>query len=254
MDSLDLDVEQRARVERDARSRCRRARKGATLLARLTARSSARKSGSSSAGSSSRSRSRSRIQPSPMRRVISSASPGFACSSQRRGVTPLVTFWKRSGQSSAKSGNSRVRTSSEWSCETPFTLWLPTIARWPMRIRFGCPSSMIEVRRRRSTSPGQRRSTSGQEAEVDLLDDLEVPRNHAGEQRARPHLERLGQQRVVGVGERRARDLEGALEGHPVLVHQHAHQLGDGERRDACRSSGSRRRRAVHSRLSCASV
>ena len=40
-------------------------------------------------------------------------------------------------------------------------------------------------------------------------------------------LQRLGQQRVVGVGEGRLRDRPGLVPGDAVLVDQEAHQLGD---------------------------
>ena len=52
-----------------------------------------------------------------------------------------------------------------------------------------------------------------EEAAVDLVDDLEVARQQAPEQRQRPGLERLGQQRVVGVGERALRDVPGLVPG-----------------------------------------
>ena len=42
-----------------------------------------------------------------------------------------------------------------------------------------------------------------EQAPVDLVDDLQVARQHHLEPRQRPFLQRLGQQRVVGVGERR---------------------------------------------------
>ena len=48
-----------------------------------------------------------------------------------------------------------------------------------MRTCFGGSSSMIEMRRTRSTSPGQRSSTSAEQARVDLLDDLEMARHDA---------------------------------------------------------------------------
>ena len=43
------------------------------------------------------------IQPSPIASVMSAGQAGFASSSQRRGVTPLVLLLKRSGNISAKS-------------------------------------------------------------------------------------------------------------------------------------------------------
>ena len=51
------------------------------------------------------------------------------------------------------------------------------------------------------------------------------------EQRDRPLLERLGQQRVVGVAEDLLGDVPGLVPRHALLVDQHAHQLGDGDGR-----------------------
>jgi len=49
---------------------------------------------------------------------------------------------------------------SEWIAATPLMVWLPTMHRWAMLIFFSPPSSMIDMRRRRSMSPGQRFATS----------------------------------------------------------------------------------------------
>ena len=51
------------------------------------------------------------------------------------------------------------------------------------------------------------------------------------EQLDRPGLQRLRQQRVVGVGQRLDRDLPGFVPAEIVQVDQDAHQLGDGEAR-----------------------
>jgi prepilin-type N-terminal cleavage/methylation domain-containing protein len=42
------------------------------------------------------------------------------------------------------------------SAETPFTEWLPTMARYAIRTRFGSPSSMMDMRRSRSLSTTRR--------------------------------------------------------------------------------------------------
>ncbi len=65
---------------------------------------------------------------------------------------------------------------------------------------------------------------------VDQIDDLHVARQQPLHQRHRPALQRLGQQRVVGVGEDRLRDLPGLVPIEPVEIDQDAHQLGDGDR------------------------
>ena len=71
----------------------------------------------------------------------------------------------------------------------------------------------------------------GDKMRVDLVDDVEQPRQQATEHRYRPHLERFGQQRVVGVGHRVARDVPGLAPVEVVLVDEQAHQLGDRHRR-----------------------
>ena len=70
---------------------------------------------------------------------------------------------------------------------------------------------------------------------VDQIDDLHVARQQPLHQRNRPAFERLGQKRVVGVGEGRLRDLPGLVPFEAVEVDEDAHQLGDGDRRDGCR-------------------
>ena len=67
--------------------------------------------------------------------------------------------------------------------------------------------------------------------DIDAVDDLEMPRQQPLEQLDRPGLERFRQQRVVGVGQRRDRDLPGFVPAEIVQVDQDAHQLGDGEAR-----------------------
>ena len=70
-----------------------------------------------------------------------------------------------------------------------------------------------------------------QEIAVDLVDDLQVPRQEPLEERDRPGLQRLGQQRVIGVAARVANDLPRDRPLHVVDVDQQAHQLDDGHRR-----------------------
>ena len=69
------------------------------------------------------------------------------------------------------------------------------------------------------------------EALVDFVDDLHDAGHELLHQRYRPALERLGHDRVVGVGDRLAGDVPGVLPAHVVLVHQDAHELGDDQRR-----------------------
>ncbi len=69
------------------------------------------------------------------------------------------------------------------------------------------------------------------EARVDLVNNVEEPRQQAPEHRYRPHLESFRQQRVIGVGHRAVRDLPGLVPLEVVFIHQQAHQFGDGNGR-----------------------
>ena len=66
----------------------------------------------------------------------------------------------------------------------------------------------------------------GEEPAIDLEDDFELPRQQPLEIMQRPFLQRLGQQRVVGVGQRPAREIPGLLPLQVRLIEQDAHQLG----------------------------
>ena len=63
------------------------------------------------------------------------------------------------------------------------------------------------------------------------VDDFQVARQQPFEQLDRPGLQRFRQQRVVGVGQRRHRDLPGLVPAEIVQIDQDPHQLGDGEAR-----------------------
>jgi hypothetical protein len=56
-----------------------------------------------------------------------------------------------------------------------------------------------------------------------------VARQETAEQVLRPAFQRLGQKRVVGVGQQAARDLHRLVEGDAVLVMQQAHQFRPGD-------------------------
>ena len=75
------------------------------------------------------------------------------------------------------------------------------------------------------------RADVGEEARIDLVDDLEVAREDPAEEVHRPCLQRLGQQRVIRVRKGVPRDVPRGVPAHLVPVHQKAHQLGDGDRR-----------------------
>lgn len=109
------------------------------------------------------------------------------------------------------------------------TAWDPSTHKWAMLIRFGSPSSMSDIRLRRSVSPGNRAAIPWQTAHtclqstlvrepsdrtqkrhqpyvqvslVDLVDDQEMSRQQLLEQEHGPALQRLWENRVVGVGAR----------------------------------------------------
>ncbi len=80
---------------------------------------------------------------------------------------------------------------------------------------------MIDMRRTRSTSPGQRTLDSREEARVDLLDDLQMPRHDALEQPAAASVSSASGSSVWLVYAKRARaPAKRALEGQAVLVDQ----------------------------------
>jgi hypothetical protein len=79
-----------------------------TLLAAFAAANASRKPASSTCGSSSDRRSRSPTQSIADGSSISALSGGLQDSSQRRGVTPLVSLTMRSGCSSVQFGEDRL--------------------------------------------------------------------------------------------------------------------------------------------------
>src|SRR5262249_6581118 len=60
---------------------------------------------------------------------------------------------------------------------------------------------------------------------VDLVNDLEMSRDEELHPIDRPALERLGQQRMVGVGERALCDIESFFPPKMRLIKQNAHKL-----------------------------
>ncbi len=60
---------------------------------------------------------------------------------------------------------------------------------------------------------------------VDLVNDLQMARQHRLKQRHRPLLQRLRQQGVIGVGKGLLRDPPGRIPIELVLIHQQPHQL-----------------------------
>jgi hypothetical protein len=69
-----------------------------------------------------------------------------------------------------------------------------------------------------------------EEASIDLVDDLEVSREHFREQTERPAFERFGKERVIRVRERLGRDRPGLFPRHDVFIDEQAHELRDSDR------------------------
>ncbi len=76
---------------------------------------------------------------------------------------------------------------------------------------------------------GTPRIRDGQMLDIDAIDDVEMARQQPFEQLNRPGLERLRQQRVVGVGQGGHGDLPRFVPVEVVKIAENAHQLGDGE-------------------------
>ena len=131
------------------------------LFSSLISRQRSRKPASFTNSSSARSPVSARLnQPSPIFSVINAANDGFASATQRRGVTPFVTLTNFCGSCSLKSRRREFRTRSECIAATPFTCEDPMVARFAIRTLRGAPSSMIDMRDTRDSSPGQRLRTS----------------------------------------------------------------------------------------------
>ena len=154
---------------------------------------------------------RSVIQPSPIASVILQARAGFASSSQRRGVTPLVLLLNRSGYNSARSLTVTVRSRSEWMRGNAVRavraddgeVRHPDLALAALLDEADAPDAALVAR---EAGPHLIEQPA-----VDLEDDLEVPRQQQLEPGERPLLQRLGQQRVVRVGERPTGEIPGVV-------------------------------------------
>ena len=69
------------------------------------------------------------------------------------------------------------------------------------------------------------------ETPVDLIDDLDVPRQHKLDQFQRPFFKGLGKDGVVGVGKGLDRDFPGLVPAQGLVIHKQAHQLRNGKGR-----------------------
>ena len=162
---------------------------------------------------------------------MTAASDGLASNSQRRGVTPLVLLLNRSGNIAAKSGTTRcfeqlrmqrghsigaVRTDDREIRHADLTAgtFLDQAHATDARFIAGKPDANIV-----------------EEAPVDFVNDFQIARQHVFKPRHGPFLQRLGQQRVVRVGERSLCDCPGVVPAELCLVEQYSHQLRHGQRR-----------------------
>ena len=144
------------------------------------------------------------IQPSPMASVIVRASAGLASSSQRRGVTPLVLLLNRSGNISARSVT--VVRAQQLGVDGRHAVGAVRADDGQVGHADLALGALLDQAHARDAAvvAGEAGADVVEQAAVDLVDDLEVARQQHLEPGERPFLQRLGQQRVVGVGQRRA--------------------------------------------------
>ncbi len=99
---------------------------------------------------------------------MSPLSDGFARRTNRRGVTPFVTFVNLSGQYVEKSGSTFSASSCDCSAATPLTLVAATVARYAIRTERSGDSVTIDIRRARSSSSGNLSRTSARKLSLIL--------------------------------------------------------------------------------------
>ena len=203
------------------------------FAARLAARNFSRNAGvRRPAGRPCRSWPRSVTQPSPTASVSSFARSGLASSSHRRGVTPLVLLLNRSGNSRGEVGHGlRAEQLGVDGRDAVGAVGADDGQVRHPHLAAPAPSSIRLTRASLRLVAGVLRPHVVQEPAVDLVDDLQVPREQGLEQLDRPLLQGLGQQRVVGVGERADGQVPRLVPAELRLVEQDAHQFGDGHRR-----------------------
>ena len=131
--------------------------------------------------------------------IVSASRDWQAKPAPRRDAVRLVV--EASGKTSARSRTVVLRRSSEWIAATPLVLCEPTIGRLAMRMCFSGPPRS-GCRAHAPAVAGEPSAYVVEQPAVDLVDDLELARDEELHQVGRPALERLGQERVVGIGER----------------------------------------------------
>ena len=165
-----------------------------------------------------------------MASVIVRASAGFASSSQRRGVTPLVLLLNRSGNISARSLTVVVRSSSRVDRGDAVGAVRADDRQVGHADVLGRPFLDQADRATRPSSPGIAGPDVVEQPAIDFVDDLQVARQQQLEPVDRPFLQRLGQQRVVRVRQRPLGEVPGLVPAEVRIVEQDAHQLGDRHR------------------------
>ena len=148
---------------------------------------SRRKSASSANFSRPRSRSRSRAQPSPpSARVTRAARRGLHCSSQRLGVIPFVLFWNLPGKEGVEFREEVLAQQLGVQRRDP----VHGVRAHDGEVRH--PHPLLAVLLDQRAGPllvvvaRPFRLAQGHDAHVDLVDDLEVARQHALEERDAP--------------------------------------------------------------------
>src|SRR5271166_3016440 len=197
------------------------------LASRLALRSSPRKASSSASGLSSLNLPRSVTQPSPMASVIAAESAGFASSNQRRGVTPLVLLLKRSGNISARSLTVNFRSRQQGRMNGGDAVGTVRAGDRHVRHAHFALGTFLDQAHALNASlvPGKASPDGPEKAAIDLVDDLQVTRQHALEPGERPFLQCLGQQRVIGIGQSPLREVPRLVPAEMHVVEQNPHQL-----------------------------
>ena len=168
------------------------------------------------------------------------ASRGLLSAIQRRGVTPLVLLLNFSGHSAWKSRSTSCLSSSECSSRHA----VDGVAADAGQIRhahvaFAALVDQRQPRDARFVAP-EADARFIEKARVDLVDDLQVPRQQLREHRERPAFQRFRHQRVIGVAEGFARDVPGLLPGAARARPPAGASAPPPRSPDACRSAAPR--------------
>ena len=160
-----------------------------------------------------------------------SASPGLHSMSQRRKVMPLVLLTMRPGIDGIQAMEHGLAHQIRVQGRNPVDL----VRADESEIAHSHPPAGLFVdQRQRGEKPEVDEPAPARAVEmrrIEQIDDLHVARQQALHQRNWPAFQRLRQEGMVGVGERRLRDLPRLVPFEAVEVDQNAHQFGDGDSR-----------------------